>query len=130
MSSDAPPKPRRWLRFSLRALLLITAVAAVSLAVQVNKAQKRRAAFAAIEAAGGSIAFDSPSNDGYRVGWFDALGDEYRQQPLSVYLSADVIDAAMLKHLNNLPPDSTLYLDGADPKEFAELLPTLTVTHR
>ena len=55
---NASKKPRRLLRFSLRTLLLLTAVAACWLGFQVNQAQKRRAAIAAIEQARGIIIYD------------------------------------------------------------------------
>ena len=56
-----PLKPRRWLRFSLRTLLLLTAVVACWLGVQVNKAQKQKAAVAAIQAAGGGVIYSTPT---------------------------------------------------------------------
>ena len=49
---------RRFLRFTLRSLLLLTAVVACWLGVQVNKAHKQRAAVAAIEEAGGTVFYD------------------------------------------------------------------------
>ena len=52
----AKPK-RRWLRFSLRTLLLLTAVIAAWFGWQVNKAQKQKAAVAAVEAAGGTVEY-------------------------------------------------------------------------
>ena len=58
MSTGPPKVQRRWLRFSLRAMFLFTAIIAAWLAVQVNKAQKQRAAVEAIEAEGGIVLYD------------------------------------------------------------------------
>ena len=53
-----PQRRRRWLRFSLRTLLLLTAVFAVWLGVQVNKAHRFRKAVARIQENNGTVVYD------------------------------------------------------------------------
>jgi hypothetical protein len=54
-----PSRPRRrWLRFSLRTLLLVVTLVAVALSVWVNQAERQRRAVAAIRAAGGWVKYD------------------------------------------------------------------------
>ena len=125
MSSNSQ-KSRRFLRFSLRTLLLLTAVVAVLLGVQVNKAQKQRAAVAAIEEAGGFVSFLQPVPDS-RKPFIALLGDEYWREPLRIMLSASEVDDAMLEHLNNVPANSQLIVDETEAAKFAKLLPSLEV---
>ena len=56
--SGTPKRKRRWLQYSLRTFLLLVAVFSVWLAIQVNKAQKQRAAVAAVEKVGGIVVYD------------------------------------------------------------------------
>jgi hypothetical protein len=49
---------RRWLRFSLRGLLLIVAIFCVWLGIKVNAARRQAEAVAAILKAGGTVNFD------------------------------------------------------------------------
>ena len=129
-----PSKPRSWLRFSLRTLLLLTALIASWLGVQYNKAQKQRAAVAAIQRAGGSVDCIAAIFESDLIqSLYSLIGEEYRQQPVQVHLSATVIDEAMLIHLNNLPKDSDLFLvdllDGTeDAPKLLSLLPNMHVT--
>ena len=57
MASEQKPK-RRLLQYSLRTFLLLVTVFSVWLAIQVNKAQKQRAAVAAIREAGGTVMYE------------------------------------------------------------------------
>src|SRR6185437_11305871 len=50
--------PRRYLTFSLRTLFVLTTVFAVWLGVVVNRAREQREAVKAIEALGGTVAYD------------------------------------------------------------------------
>ena len=93
---------RRRLRFSLRALLLITAVIAVWLASHGNLAQKQRAAIAAIERLGGTIVYEDNDYMSFRrlppdstppgVKWMRQLfGEQQGPRPVEIqlYMSAD-----------------------------------------
>jgi Leucine-rich repeat (LRR) protein len=53
--STPRPRNRNWLRFSLRMLFLLTLTVAVALGVMMKRLRDRKAAVAAIEAAGGSM---------------------------------------------------------------------------
>src|SRR5262245_17910828 len=65
--AQAPRPPRRWLRFSLRTLLLALTLACVALGWWVHKAERQRRAVAAIRAAGGYVEYDY-ERDGRRRG--------------------------------------------------------------
>jgi len=57
--SATPRKPRRrWLRFSLRTLFLVTTALCVWIAIRVNSARRVRSALAAVNRAGGTAWFD------------------------------------------------------------------------
>ena len=117
---------RRWLRFSLRALLLLLAVVACWLGVQVNQAQKRRAAIAAVNEAGGFCFLEHDSD--WKRSLYASIGEEYRTKPLVVGISGAAIDEGLLVHLRNMPRDSELALDRReDVEKFSELLPAMHV---
>ena len=56
--SGAVQRPRRWFRFSLRAMLLVVTLVAIWLGITVNQIQTQRAAVRQIQAAGGNVMFD------------------------------------------------------------------------
>ena len=131
---DSQPRPdRRWLRFSLRTLLMLTALLAVCLGVQVDRAHKQRAAVAAavaaVKSAGGKVELLYPLDRDYGSGWLDRLGFESRQQPLNIYLAAAQIDDALLRYLNNLPSGSSLHLISAQSAKYTRQLPSLNVEY-
>ena len=51
-------KPRRWLQFSLRTLLVVMTAFTIPLGIIVNRAYEQREAVAAIEALGGAVIYD------------------------------------------------------------------------
>ena len=117
---------RRWLRFSVRTLLLLTVVVACWLGVQVNQAQKRRAAITAVREAGGFCFLEHDSD--WKRSLNASIGEEYRTKPLVVGIRAAAIDDALLMHLRNMPRDSELALDRReDVERFSELLPAMHV---
>src|SRR5262245_19997517 len=56
--TDTPTAKRRWLRFSLRTMLLLITALCIWLGYQVNAARRQREALAAIARAGGTVYFD------------------------------------------------------------------------
>ncbi len=84
---EPPPKPRgRWLRFSLRSLLLLVVLIAVPLGWKVNRARNQRAAVAGLQKLRAQITYDyENASPGSRANaappgpkWLiDLLGKEY-----------------------------------------------------
>lgn len=50
-------------------------------------------------------------------------GEEYRQEPFWVQVPREAIDGTMLVHLNNLPPESFMFVHSSD--DVARLSPLL-----
>lgn len=55
-----PTKPRRWLRYSLRTLLVTVTLACVWLGMVVNRAEQQRRTVAALRALGNQVEYDTP----------------------------------------------------------------------
>ena len=72
----SPPKPHRLLRFSLRTLLLLTAVIAVWLGIQSNSVTKQRELEQFVLERGGSVTHTHRCGD-WRQYWLDKLGKQY-----------------------------------------------------
>jgi hypothetical protein len=53
-----PPKPRHWLRFTLRTLLIAVTMLALSLGWRVNRANRQREVVRLIQNSGGSVKYD------------------------------------------------------------------------
>ena len=115
------PKPRRLLRFSLRTLLLFTAIAACLLGVQVNKAHKQRAAVAAIWDAGGYVGYswqrDIPCSDvpiDISYPWLRSLmGHDYFDTVYRVDFDEWESQKEGLVHLKKFPHLEHVYLRHA-----------------
>jgi hypothetical protein len=108
LTKPAPPRSRRrWLSYSLRTLLLVTAAVAVWLGVQVNRATNQRRAVSMVKERGGTVRYAHQSRtqpvrltDFYSSSTFDPdapppgpdwlrqrLGEEYFQDVLYVSLA-------------------------------------------
>ena len=114
-------KPRRLLRFSLRTLLLLTAVVACWLGVQVNKAQKHKAAVAAIEAAGGRVSYGQ--YHGWRAVAAEYLGRNALQDNYIIYVPVKSIDGTLTRHIENLPNSMFCFDDGDEFTRFHTKFP-------
>lgn len=127
-TKPAPPRSRRrWLKYSLRTLLLITAAVAVWLGVQVNRATNQRRAVSMVQERGGTFYYRHhgythpiPLTSLYSTSSFvpnaqppgpallrDFLGDEYFQDVMYVNLADRVssegdADARLLATLPKL----------------------------
>ena len=130
MSNDSPKRvPTRWRRHR-QAFLLGIMVMAVWLGWLVNRAQKQKAAISAIATSDGIVAFPLRTAADYETDWSDLIGDQYRWKPMEIYLPAYAIDDAMLVHLSNLPPGSTLCLWCNEEKlDVSAALPAMTITY-
>ena len=110
MDDSGRPKPkrrRRWFRFSLRTLLILTAVFAAWLGVWVDRARKQRRAVTMIEEAGGSVVYDynyTPSRKPEGPAWLrESIGNEYFDDVLQVNLDFSRATDAALDYLSALP---------------------------
>ena len=116
----AQPK-RGWLRFSLRTLLILTALVAVWLGVQVNKAQKQRAAVAAIKAAGGHAV--QLQYHGWRGIAAKYLGRDLLYDNYSIALPAGAIDSRLDKHIQSLPNSVFFFMNPDKLRAFQNRFP-------
>ena len=130
--SKQPPKPGRLLRFSLRAMLLFTAIIAVWFGSLANRAQKQRAAVAAIQEAGGHVFYDqtkvyvkektisleagTPRNSPLHR----FIGEDYFRNVEVVSLEKPVTDD-LLEHLQSLLSLNTVLLLGKAQESVAEV---------
>ena len=62
MNAGTPRPRRRWLQFSLRSILALTAVVAIWLGIKVTAAHNQRNAVKAILASGGQVYYDFQKN--------------------------------------------------------------------
>ena len=111
MATAAPPKPRRWLRFSLRTLLLLIAVVACWFGWRLNELERERQALASIKAAGGIVhVWDAgtrkkidgltptPTTSLLNLVW--GWGSQYPE--LMIDMEADAITPQSIKNLQRL----------------------------
>jgi hypothetical protein len=114
---------RRWLRFSLRTMLVVVTVLSVWLGVKVNQARRQKEAVAALKALGMHFYYAHQRDDAYPHGiapgreldvpeWLDNLaGPDFFRTVISVQGSSPVSDED-LTHLAGLPYIERLYVTG------------------
>jgi len=94
MTATAPTNRRRWLRFSVRTILVLMVVMAMSLAWKVNRARAQRKAVEALRNAGVDVVYDyedSASANGQvavppvPAVWVDLFGIDYFADVYGVY---------------------------------------------
>lgn len=98
---------RRWLRYSLRALLALTTLMCLALGWFVNKCERQRRAVAAIEELGGSVEFEEREGEpGALEAWLrERLPRSYFDDVDAVTLSDDQLtdsDLACVEDLSSL----------------------------
>ena len=140
--TDLAKLKRRWLRFSVRTLLIVTALVAVWLGVLANRVHKQRAAVAAIEAAGGTVYYDwqgmprelaererVPFEVISHPRWLVRLyGRENLQDVVHVSLGDAPVDGELVGHLRSLQELQTLDLPaGVDARLIKAELPGVRV---
>ena len=117
--SDAPTKPRRrWLRFSIRSLLLLIALIAIPLAWKVNRAQNQRRVVAEVERLKGSIVWvheELPpfysDNDPPGPLWLrNILGDDFFADVCRIDIANPNCDDDTLAQIATLPSLNTISL--------------------
>ena len=115
LSADRPRR-FRWLRFSLRTLLLLMALLAALVAVPVNRATNQRKAVERVLAAGGQVVYDFEEigDDEPRAPkWLRRLlGNEYFQTVHGVYYRDCAVADADLEPLVKLHRLQTLFITG------------------
>jgi|SRR6185295_10831747 len=108
---------RRWLRFSLRSLLLLVLVLAVSFAWMIHKAKEQGIAVAALTKMGCQceVAYDKAGNRPATVlEWFRwVVGEEEPRSVNWVRCSGSQITDTDLVHLNGLSRLKVLNLEGS-----------------
>ena len=123
MQPSLTSRPRRWLRFSLRALLVLVTVFGVWLGIKVNQARRQKEAVAALKALGMHFYYAHQRDDAYPHGiapgreldvpeWLDNLaGPDFFRTVISVQGSSPVSDEDLF-HLAGLPYIERLYVTG------------------
>ena len=111
----APRKPRRrWLRFSLRTLLILVTLLSIGLGTFVHRGERQRRAVAAVKALGGSIRYDvsgtSPASDTLSR-W---LPRDYFDDVYLVSLMHCTVTNADLAHISRLTQLEVLELDSTN----------------
>ncbi len=72
---DPPPK-KRWLRFSLRTMLMLMTILCVWLGFKVHRAERQKAAIAWVESVGGAVSYDYEFDEvGVLFGHCDQSGE-------------------------------------------------------
>jgi hypothetical protein len=119
-ASTIPPR-RRWLRFSLRSLLILITVLSIWLGVKVNQARRQKEAVAALRQLGATVYYSHQRRDTFPnsydlandlsvPGWLRELaGDDFFQSAACVQVLGPVTDDALV-HLAALPHLESLKL--------------------
>ena len=126
----------RWLRFSLRSLLVVMTVLCVWLGIQVNAARRQKQAVEAILKAGGSVGSltELRPDEGPIFGMFNCdrnapipgpawlrklIGDDYSRTAFQVELSLDDEDAARaaINAMASLPTIRGVSLNARTPRD-------------
>ena len=141
--SELPDKPqmakpkRRWFRFSVRALLLLTGLIACWLAIHANRAREQQAAVAAIEDAGGEVIYDwaltapAPGNGPPNPLWMRFIfGDDYFQNVAVVQIEYEDLSPGLYETLQQLDTLKVVLVDGrGDLQPVQDALPGVPVVH-
>src|SRR4051794_33754944 len=107
-------KPRRWLQFSVRTLVIVTLLLSVGLGIVANRARRQREAVSAISRVGGTVSYDYQKAE-KRPNAFDPrklppgpewlrllIGPEFFQDVVMVDLKGKPITDQLLKELRKL----------------------------
>lgn len=116
-------KPRRWIQFSVRTVVLVTMLLGIGLGLVTNRARRQREAVRAIEGVGGSFFYDYQKASAKRPNVFQPkapapgpewlrrlIGPEYFHDVVMVNLREKAITDEHLKELRKLPKLENLNL--------------------
>jgi hypothetical protein len=105
---------RRWLQFSLSALLSLFTLTAIFLGAIVNRAEQQRRAVAAVQHLGGDVAFAQVGDgiSGWTPEWFRSWANDEYFQPVTMIslMSVPEVRDADLTHLKGLTELQRLWL--------------------
>jgi len=141
--TDASKRPakRRWFAYSLRTLMIVTAVAALWLGIKTNQVRRQRVAVAAIKASGGRVIYDfQRQGAGQKQDekppapkWLrDLIGDDYFQSVVAVdWDHEQKLKADDLRWLRDLPKldDLNLNYTNVDDEGLAHLRELTSLKH-
>jgi hypothetical protein len=121
-TSSTAPARGRWLRFSLRSLIVAVAITGVVLGIIVHTARRQRLAVETIQSAGGTVfyAYQQTSPRSWSTGgtpsgpaWLrQAIGGEFFDRPIYVGLFGSPQDEDWIDAFNRIPTTETLLLSG------------------
>ena len=104
---DPPTKRRRWPRISLRALAIFVGIAALLIAIPVNRANRQRRAVERLQAASGVVSYDYsewPGEPAPKLAWLRRLlGIHYFDTAITVFFMGPKPKPSDLKILADLP---------------------------
>lgn len=117
ITSEAQSRDQSWLQFSLHSLFVLMALSAVCCGLLTHETRQNQQVAAATEAlvdSGASV---------HSVGTMRS-----QRLIIGLYLRAEAIDEKLLRHLKNLPADSTISVNSDEAyAALAPSLPWLTV---
>jgi hypothetical protein len=108
-------REHRWLRYSLRSLLLVMTILCLWLGWLTHRAQEQRAALAFLRSVPvGSIRFDRRDEQIWAPAWLrQSIGDDYFRSIVEVHLTSEVTGENLpqvVAQLCRLPKLETVYL--------------------
>ena len=130
--ATSKPRPRRWLRYSIRSLLLLVLALSIWLGWMANRAARQRHAAQALEQIGAKIFYEHswPNQFDKRVpAWvLNTIGEDWFYDVVGVSFSfpsfTDAELQAAMPHLHELSNLNVLFLDGT--KLTDESMPRIT----
>ena len=104
----------KWLRFSLRSMLIAFTIAAVWLGMTISRARRQERAVSRLERCGGYVAYDRPKSAEPHAWerWRGMISKHHFESPIQVTLDVPRRCSDWLAAINALPTVRTLLLSG------------------